>query len=428
VTNTNVRNGKVFYGWWVVTACFFISLYTGGVVVFSFTALFEPIANQFGWSYTQISLAATLQSFMQGLIAPLMGLLVDRWGPRKLVFGGVVISSLGFILLSSITSLAMFYVAFILIYIGYSTTSGLVMMTAVANWFRRNIAMASGIAATGFAMGGLLVPLVAIILDTFGWRTAMVSIGSGMLLIPLPLSLLFRRRPEEHINLTDGDAGSTTVVMSEDAISAKSHEVYIPVKQALKGRAFWHIAMALMFQCIALNAVTVHIMPYLGNIGIARSASSLAVSAITVTNVGGRLIFGWLGDRIEKRRITAASFALSTISLLCFGYVANGGVWLLVLFLVFFGFGFGGQFTMIAPVIVEYFGRSRFGTIFGFIFAVMRVGGTIGPLLAGWVFDRWSSYQGIWFALTGLCIASVVIMVTTPATGNTTEIADKPEA
>ena len=424
MTNTNFGKGKVFYGWWVVGACFFISLYTGGVVVFSFTALFEPIANQFGWSYTQISLAATLQSFMQGLVAPLMGLLVDRWGPRKLVFGGVVISFLGFILLSSITSLAMFYVAFILIYIGYSTTSGLVMMTAVASWFRRNIAMASGIAATGFAMGGLLVPLVATLLDTFGWRTAMVSIGSGMLLIPLPLSFLFRRRPEEH-GYRDGGDASSTIVVSEDAISAESHEVYIPVRQVLKGRAFWHIAVALMFQCIALNAVTVHIMPYLGNIGIARSASSLAVSAITVTNVGGRLIFGWLGDRIEKRQITAASFALSTISLLCFSFVGTGGVWLLVLFLVFFGFGFGGQFTMIAPVIVEYFGRSRFGTIFGFIFAVMRVGGTIGPLLAGWVFDRWSSYQGIWFALTGLCIASVFIMVTTPVTGNKIEIVDK---
>jgi MFS family permease len=427
VKNTNIRNGKFFYGWWVVTACFFISLYTGGVVVFSFTALFEPIANQFGWSYTQISLAATLQSFMQGLIAPLMGLLVDRWGPRKLVFGGVFISSLGFILLSSITSLAMFYVAFILIYIGYSTTSGLVMMTAVTNWFRRNIAMASGIAATGFAMGGLLVPLVAILLDTFGWRTAMVSIGSGMLLIPLPLSLLFRRKPEEHGSLPDADADST-IVVSEVSPTTKSSEVYISVKQVLKGRAFWHIAVALMFQCIALNAVTVHIMPYLSNIGIARSAASLVVSATTVTNVGGRLIFGWLGDRIEKRRITAASFALSTLSLICFGYVASGGVWLLVLFLVFFGFGFGGQFTMIAPVIVEYFGRSRFGTIFGFIFAVMRVGGTIGPLLAGWVFDRWSSYQGIWLALTGLCIASVVIMASTPLTGSTIRPAARPEA
>jgi len=364
---------------------------------------------------------------MIGLASPLMGLLVDRWGPRKLIFGGVIISFLGFILLSRITSLAMFYVAFILISIGYTTCSGLVMVTAVANWFRRNIAMASGIAATGFAMGGLLVPLVTILVDTFGWQKAMVSIGLGMLLIPLPLSLLVRHRPEEYGYLPDGDDSSTTVV-STSLPSVKNTEVNITVKQALKSRAFWHMAVGLMFQFVALNAVIVHIMPYLSSIGIARSTSSLAVSAITVTSVCGRLSFGVLGDRVDKRRITAASFALTTLSLFFFGYVGSGGVWLLVLFLVFFGIGSGGQFTMMAPLLTEYCGRRRFGTIYGFLSAIMWLGGTIGPPLAGWVFDKWSSYQGIWFALAGLGVVAVVIMASTPPAGNIIEPADKPEA
>jgi MFS family permease len=425
VRNANAGKRKVFYGWWVVCACFFIALYTGGIVVFGFTALFEPITSQFGWSYTQISLAATLNGLLTGLTAPLVGLLVDRWGPRKLVFGGVIISCLGFMLLSRITSLPMFYGAFLLIYIGYSATSGVVMMTAVANWFRQNIAMAAGVAATGFAMGGLLVPLVTMLVDTFKWQTAIFSLGLGMLLIPLPLSLLFRRRPEEKGYLPNGDAGNITVA-SEDLTSVTNHGANVSVKRVLKGRAFWHIAMALMCQGVALNAVTVHVMPYLGSVGIARSTSSLAVSAITVTNVVGRLTFGWFGDRIEKRRIAAASLALTTLSLFCLGYVPSGGVWLLVPFLILFGFGFGGQFTMISPLLTGYFGRSRFGTIYGFTHAIMQLGGTIGPPLAGWVFDKWGSYQSIWFVFTGLSIAAVVIMASTPPIGNPIEPAEKP--
>jgi MFS family permease len=425
VKNTNIGKHKVFYGWWVVCACFFISLYTGGIVIFSFTAFFDPIASQFGWSYTQISLAATLNSLLTGLAAPLVGLLVDRWGPRKLVIGGVIITCLGFMLLSRITSLPMFYVSFLLIYIGYSANSGVVMMTAVANWFRRNIAMAAGVAATGFAMGGLLVPLVTMLVDTYQWQTAIFSLSLGMLLIPLPLSLLFRRRPEGNRYLSDGDAGGTMVV-SKDLTSVKDYEADVPVKRVLKGRTFWHIAMSLMCQCVALNAVTVHIMPYLGSIGIARSTSSLVVSAITITNVVGRLTVGWLGDRVEKRRIAAASLAITTLSLFCLGYVPSGGVWLLVPFLILFGFGFGGQFTMMSPLLTGYFGRSRFGTIYGFTHAIMYLGGTIGPPLAGWVFDKWGSYQSIWFIFTGLSIAAVVIMASTPPTGNKIELPDKP--
>ncbi len=106
--HVNRNPSRVFYGWWVVGASFFISLYTGGVVFFGFTAVFEPIADEFGWSYAQISLAASIQGLEAGLLAPVTGLLVDRWGPRKLIFGGAIISGLGLILLSRITSLAMF--------------------------------------------------------------------------------------------------------------------------------------------------------------------------------------------------------------------------------------------------------------------------------------------------------------------------------
>ena len=99
---------NIFYGWWIVSICFFITLYVGGVVYYSFTAFFEPIADEFGWSYTQISFAVSLRGFEATLFAPLAGLLVDRWGPKRLIHSGLIITGVGLTLLSRITSLSMF--------------------------------------------------------------------------------------------------------------------------------------------------------------------------------------------------------------------------------------------------------------------------------------------------------------------------------
>ncbi len=414
----------MFYGWWVLGACFLITLYTGGVIVLGFTAIFEPIANEFGWSYAQVSLGASLRGLEMGLLAPLMGLLVDRWGPRRLLFGGAIILGLGLILLSRITSLGMFYGTFVIIAIGMSGCGSTVVMTAVVSWFRRKVGTATGILVSGFAVGGLLIPLVAILVDTFGWQIAMVILGLGMWGIALPLSLLVRHKPEQYGYLPDGDL-SDTVVVGKGLDSAQSTEVDIGAKQAVMSRTFWQIAVALMCQMLVISAVITHIMPYLSSIGIARSTSSLVASAAPLASIGGRLGFGWLGDRFDKRRVSAAGFALTALGLLCFGYAATVEIWLLVPFLILFGTGWGGNVTMRAALLREYFGRSRFGTIHGFIVGVIWFGFMVGPVLAGWAFDKWGSYQGVWFAFAGLAVAAVVIMSTTPSVSNTAQTADK---
>jgi MFS family permease len=422
----NRKHSRVFYGWWVVVACVLISTYMIGVVVASFTALFEPIAKQFGWSYAQISVAASLQALMIGLGSPLVGFLVDRWDSRRLIFGGIIVSFLGFMLLSRATSLYMFYGAFILTSIGCSAYSSSATVPAVTRWFRQRAAVAIGIMVSGSAMAGILVPLVTVLIDTYGWKTALVSLSIGMLLIPLPLSLLVRNRPKEHTSLTDGDAGSITVV-NKGLTSIEGNKANLGVKQALKNRAFWHITLGTMFQFLAISAVLVHVMPYLSSIGVTRSNSSLVASAILVISIFGRLSFGWIGDRFDKKRVTAATFLLTPLGLFFFSYAATGGVWLLIPFILLLGIGWGSQVTMIAALAAEYFGRWRFGTVFGFIHGILTLGGVIGPLLAGWAFDKWGSYQGLWFALIGLTIASVAVIATTPPAGNIIKQVDKPK-
>ena len=139
------KQPRIFYGWYIVIASLFILLYTGGVAHFGFTAVFEPIADEFHWSYAQISLASSLRGLEMGLLAPLVGFLVDRWGPRKMVFAGSFFMCLGFLVLSRVDSLFLFYVAFALIAVGMSFSAGTVLMTAVANWFQKRAGIAMGI-------------------------------------------------------------------------------------------------------------------------------------------------------------------------------------------------------------------------------------------------------------------------------------------
>ena len=407
------RQSPERYGWRVVGVCFLTALYTGGVVFFGFTTLLEPLANQFGWSYAQISIVPSLQGVIGAVTAPFVGFLIDRIGSRRLIFGGVIVGGIGLVLLSRVTSLGMFYATSILIAIGMSACSSTAILTAVVKWFRRKIALATGIVASGFASGGLLVPMVAALVDRFHWQTAMVVLGLGMLVILLPLSLLIRHDPEKFDYLAE-DGARNQRGFNRSFPSLKYNEEGITAKQALRSRIFWHIAISMMFQFMVINAVQIHIMPYLSTVGIARSSSSLIVSAITVASVCSRLGFGWVGDRFQRRGATAATFVLTSLGMLFFAYAASSRASLLIPFSVLFGLGWGGQVTMLSILLNDYFGRSRFGTIYGFTFAVMQTGGVIGVPLAGWVFDTWGSYQGIWLVFAGLALASGVIIAITP--------------
>ncbi|MFC1971085.1 MFS transporter [Chloroflexota bacterium] len=419
----NRKPSKIFYGWWVVVACFLIWLLKSGFVALGFTAFFEPITNEFGWSYTQISFAASLRGMEAGILAPLLGLVVDRWGPRRLIFGGVVVVGIGLMLLSYTTSLGMFYGAFALVAIGMSSSSPTVAMTAVANWFRKKVGIATGIMASGFALGGLLVPFVVRLIDILGWRTAIFILGVIILLIGLPLSLLVRHKPEQYGYLPDGEQ-INTVTLHGNLVPVHTIEVDIGVRQALKSRAFWHIGLAMASMHLATSAMVLHVMPYLSSVGIARSTSSLVAMGIPLISIIGRLGSGWLGDTFDKRRVASGCLAITSLGLLLFSYVSNEVMWLLVPCIILFGIGWGGTTTMRVPLLVEYFGRSRFGTILGFIMAMSALGSILGPLFAGWVFDNWGSYNTAWIIFACITFTSTIIIATMPPVGTNFQVSD----
>jgi MFS family permease len=411
------KDHKVFYGWWIVGAGFFIAMYVSGFINFSFTAVFEPIASEFGWSYAQVSFAASLRGLQTGFLAPIVGLLVERWGPRRLVFAGTTIIGLGLLLLSRINSLASFYGAFILIAMGISACIGVVPISTVGNWFQRKATLATGILVSGTAMGGLMVPLATRLIDIFEWRTAMVILGFGAWGILLPLSLVFRHKPEQYGYLPDGDL-DRKLPSSEVQLSAQGNESDIKVKQVLKSSAFWHIAMGFSCHILVVNAIVTHVMPYLDSSGFTRSFSSLIASAIPLTSIVGRLSFGWLGDKFDKRRVTALGLVFTSLGLLSFGYVASVRTWMLIPSLVFIGLGYGGPVPMMPALVREYFGRVKLATVLGLVMGTATLCGMAGPPLAGLVFDILGSYQVVWFGFAGLVVAGMISLVTTPSIGN----------
>jgi len=404
---------KVFYGWWVVTACFLISFLISGVVVFGFTAFFEPIAREFSWSYAQISLAISLRGIEAGIVAPLVGLVVDRWGPRRMIFGGAIIIGIGLMLLSRVNSLVMFYMVLVLIAFGISTVGGTVVMTAVANWFRRRVGLAMGIISCGFALGSLLVPGIVKLIDIFDWRIAFFILAIVVWIISLPLSLLVRHKPEQYGYLPDGEQ-SSTVISYDNLVTIQSYETDISAREALKSRVFWQIGLAMSLQYIVINSVIVHVMPYLSSVGIARSASSLVAMAFPLVSIIGRLGSGWLGDRFNKILVASGLAATMSIGVLCFSYTNNERILMLIPFVILFGIGWGGNATIRAVLLREYFGRANFGTLSGFMMGMTAICGMVGPFFVGLIFDNWGSYQGAWLIATGLVIMALFIMATTP--------------
>ncbi len=395
---------KVFFGWWIVLACFLISLYVGAVVFFGLTAFISPLNKEFGWSFTQISFAASLRGLEMGLFAPVIGFLVDRFGSRKLLVAGAVITGFGLLCLSLTRTLSMFYASFLLLALGAGGCMSVVTMTAVANWFQKNVGIALGLMASGFGASGLLVPLIVALIDRYDWRITLIILGLGMWVFGIPLSLIVRNKPEEYGQVSDG---STFGTPTQDR-GAQNQVTDIGFKEALRQKPFLCLNVTEAIRMMMVTAVVTHVMPYLSSLGMARATSGLVAAAIPLVSIAGRFSFGWLGDLFDKRRVLAATFLLMGFGAVAFCYVQVTGV--ILLFLLLFPPGFGGSMVLRGAILREYFGRASFGRLLGIIMGSASVGGIIGPTLAGWVFDTTGDYRLTWLGLSALSLLAVALI------------------
>jgi sugar phosphate permease len=408
-----MKKTKVFYGWWIVTAIFFISAYANGVVFYSFTAVLEPIVEEFGWSYAQVSFAASIRGFETGIVGPVVGLLFDRFGPRKLIFTGAIIIGIGLVILSMANSITMFYASFFLMAMGLSSCTGFILATVIGNWFRKKLTIATSISLCGGTIGGLLVPVVTRLIDILDWRTAMLAIGIAAWCIIIPLSFVVRHRPEQYGYLPDGDEKKESA-FEEIPPSDYDNSKNIGFKQILKSRPFWHISLGFMCHYMVVSSVLTHIMPYLGSIGITRSSASLITSVMPFASISGRLGFGWLGDKFDKKIVVVTSLIFTILGFALLVFVDILGNWMLVPFIIIFGLGWGGPVPLAFSLLHQHFGRFRLGTVVGICTGVIMLGNIFGPPMAGWIYDHFDSYQNAWFICIGVISLGLISLMTIP--------------
>ncbi|MFC2058287.1 MFS transporter [Chloroflexota bacterium] len=405
--STNKHSG-VFYGWWIVLASGIIILFTDGLVSFSLTAFFTPIIDHFGWSYAALSLVFSLRAVEMGIASPVIGVLTDRVGPRKVAFVGAFLAGLGMILLSRVSSLAMFYLVFIMVSVGLSGCSSQVQIVAVANWFRRRIGTATGLLQMGGGAGSLTLPLAVWLITQYSWQTSLVVLGICIWVVCLPLSLVVRHKPEQYGYHPDGDTDTFLAKESEskeDTTSAVLPEVEYSAREALRTRSFWMLMLTGAVGIMGLGVILLHYMPYLESVGISRETAGRMMIIFAAFNIASRFGFGWLGDRFAKKNLFAIILALEAIGLLTFAYARSA--WGVVPFLITFGPAWGGLAVVMLTIQREYFGRSAFGSVRGLMLAGIVVPIVAAPAVVGWVFDVRGSYHLAWLVLAALCAAAV---------------------
>lgn len=401
------------YGWILVTACVLISAYYSGVVFLGFTAAFEPLVKEFGWSYTQISFVTSLRGFETGLLVPVAGILMDRWGARILLASGAVIAGIGLICLSHVHTLLWFFAWFVVLSIGSSTATTALLMAAITGWFKKNLGLATGIAASGVAVGGALIPFVTLLIDNFGWRNAMLFMGLGMWLIPMPLAFLFRRK----WNDIDDQKDREHIPVSETIRFSKKSIKSLGAREALRTALFWKISICYLCQRFAIGAVITHIMPFFTSVGFERTKGSLFASILPIMTVVGRIGFGWMGDRVGTKMMTAVSMAFTSLGALFLAFISNDNMWIVIPFIATFGIGWGGSIPMLNGMLRNCFGSRNIASIVGFSQISSMAGIIIGAPLVGWIYDISGRYLSAWLllaAITGLSTITFIKYVKQP--------------
>jgi len=246
-----------------------------------------------------------------------------------------------------------------------------------------------------------------------------------LIIICLPASIVVKDVSGNFATVLDGERGKRRNNTSNYPITQDIMDGFASITFILRTRAFWHICIAFVCQIFIVMTVTTHILPYLTSVGISRAMGAFIASGAPLMSIIGRLLFGLLGDKYNVRRISAACFVLMGISLICYVFISTGFIWLLIPYALFYGIGFGGNFTINAVIVRKYFGIARFGRIHGIISGIAVIGAVVGPPIAGWVFDSFGSFRIVWLALAFMSAAAAIIMITAPSEYDYRKMEDK---
>ena len=382
---------------YIVVAGACLTQFTVIGMLFSFGLLFKTFEAEFGWSRMVLSTCSALAFLAMGILAIVAGRLSDRYGPKWVLGISGALFGFGFGLISLVNEPWHLFVIFgVFIGLGMSTHD-VVTLSTIARWFEGRRGLMSGVVKVGTAFGQIVLPPVAaLLIVTLGWRPAVALLGV-LAFVLLVIAALAMKIPDTR----------QTPNPSQDVSG-------LTFQQARKTRLFWQLCLIQFLFFPTLMTVPVHLAVHGMDLGMTAGRAALLLSVLGGASIVGRLVMGGGADRFGGKNAYILSFVLLLASLV--GLVATSAHLPLFLIVALYGVTHGGFFTLVSPVVAEYFGMQAHGSIFGTILFCGTLGGSIGPILAGRVFDLTGSYQPSFIGLGVLALIGLVVAFYLPIT------------
>jgi MFS family permease len=403
-TPSLTRRPMVHYAWVVAAVTFVVLLVAAGVRAAP-GALIKPLEAEFGWDRASISLAVAVSILTFGFGAPLSGGLVDRFGPRRIMVGGLCLVAIGLgplLLLRDLWQLHLFWG--LVTGIGTGAIANVLGATVALRWFRTNRGVVLGLFAAASSMGQLVfLPTLVAITTAAGWRGAIALLFGAIGVLIVPALVLMRNRPEDVGARPVGDPGESAdeQARAEAAAELAEDARRTPMREAVRTWDFWLLAGS-FFVCgyTSNGLIGTHLIPHAVEHGFTELTAASAVGLMGMMNVVGTLASGWLTDRYDNRRLLAAYYAFRALAIFCLPFILE--IPGLLIFAVVYGLDWIATVPPTANLTAMRFGRASVGTIYGWIFCSHMVGAALAAFLGGWFRDQLGDYTVVFMSAAAL--------------------------
>lgn len=385
------------YGWVIVGAGALMGCVAIGAL-FSLAVFLQPMSDDTGWSRTGISSAMTFDFLTMGVAAFGWGALSDRFGPRIVVLSGALLLGLGLALASRATSLLEFQLIYGVV-VGIAAGAVFAPMIAtVTGWFDRHRSLAVSLVSAGMGVAPMTIsPFAQWLVSAYDWRTAQMTIAIAAWMLLVPAALLVRRPPE--------------VTAASPGMPAEGGEG-ITVGQALRSPQFIVLSLTFFCCCAAHSGPIFHTVSYALACGLPAMTAVTIYSVEGLAGLGGRILFGLLGDRYGARQIVVLGLMVQAVGAGSYYFTRDAGEFYAVAIL--FGMAYGGVMPLYAVIAREYFPMRIMGTVFGAAAMISSLGMALGPAAGGWIFDTFQGYGYLYIASFGIGLAAVAIALVFP--------------